>query len=479
MADVEFKGYRVFQRSDREDGSWWLCIEVRENGKRKKVTRKLSSKTKSLAEREGRRVFDDSKAAGMVVNDGKARVYDIPGYVRQTTARLVGSGVIEKSTKSNYDGMCRLIDKYADDLSILKVDSHDMDAMVERMRLDGISVNRRRDCVNLIRRCLSVAANEGVLEFNPLYQYKAERKPRAKPVDYLDKDAIQKLLRVCNEHKTSRWSVAAIILLDQGLRCGEVCALRWDDIDFGKDSMTIRRSIGVEHHRTYVKEPKTENGVRTVYMTRHVRETLLMWHDVNSKESDYILGHRPKSLDDGGYYRPDALQARIGAIAREHQIKTVHGRFVTPHLLRHTYGTYAVAESHMDLKTISKSMGHSRVGITVDIYAGVIEDNKRDLSRQMESIFLPEYAIKQRVLCKWNQFMMEHDMPENVIVPNIPYTEEPPDMTVDDFYVDDVPNLNTDLFLADPSKIPMWKEWLAGANDGPLGDGWVTHGNPQ
>ena len=82
------------------------------------------------------------------------------------------------------------------------------------------------------------------------------------------------MLRLAVAAQPQPLGVAVELALTTGMRRGEVCALRWGDIDDAERSITVRRALGNAEGGFYVKEPKTQSSVRTIPLTRHTYELL-------------------------------------------------------------------------------------------------------------------------------------------------------------------------------------------------------------
>lgn len=161
--------------------------------------------------------------------------------------------------------------------------------------------------------------------------------------------------------------VAVLLCLYAGLRLGELCALRWKDIDFHGKALTVNRTvqrIAVPGHRTRTilleTDPKSESSRRTIPLTPESLEILSQLR----KGQTYVFGGE-QSLD------PRTMQYRFKKILRE---AGIHGR--TFHALRHTFATNCV-ENGMDVKALSELLGHSDVKITLNRYVHPTMDSKR------------------------------------------------------------------------------------------------------
>lgn len=177
----------------------------------------------------------------------------------------------------------------------------------------------------------------------------------------------QIMLLDCIYGRMDKFMAAVLLCLYAGLRLGELCALRWTDIDFNGKSLTVNQTvqrISVPGNMTKTilleTDPKSESSRRTIPLTEDFLEILSRFKG----EQPYVFGGE-KPLD------PRTMQYRFKKILREAGIDG--GIF---HTLRHTFATNCV-ENGMDVKTLSELLGHSDVKITLNRYVHPTMDSKR------------------------------------------------------------------------------------------------------
>lgn len=164
-----------------------------------------------------------------------------------------------------------------------------------------------------------------------------------------------------------RFKDAVLLCLYTGLRLGELCALRWTDLDFENMTLTVNRTvqrIAVQGGRTKTvlleTDPKSESSKRTIPLTSELMEFLFSFKNSHP----YVLGEK-KPLD------PRTMQYRFKKI-----LKTAGVDDRNFHILRHTFATNCM-ENNMEVKTLSEILGHSDVKITLNRYVHPAMDLKR------------------------------------------------------------------------------------------------------
>ena len=168
-------------------------------------------------------------------------------------------------------------------------------------------------------------------------------------------------------------NICTLLSLYTGLRIGEVCGLKWEDIDLKKGCLSVNKtveriSIGNGKTKVVVESPKTESSIRKVYVPSFIME-LLKEH---KKSSDlFVLSGKLKPTE------PRTLQYRFEKI-----LKSAGIREMTFHSLRHTYATLCI-EKGMDIKTLSELLGHSDVKITLNTYVHSSDRLKRKYVKRL------------------------------------------------------------------------------------------------
>lgn len=163
------------------------------------------------------------------------------------------------------------------------------------------------------------------------------------------------------------FKMAVLLCMFAGLRIGELCALKWSDIDMDNKTLTVKRTV----QRLYVEgactktalveaAPKSSHSMREIPLPDSIIKLLLGFR--NGKE--YIFGgDRP--LD------PKTMRNHYRKILEEAGIACK-----TFHTLRHTYATNCV-EGGVDTKSLCEMLGHSSVKVTLTYYMHPTIDTKR------------------------------------------------------------------------------------------------------
>lgn len=149
-----------------------------------------------------------------------------------------------------------------------------------------------------------------------------------------------------------------LLTIHTGLRIGELCALRWSDINFDTQLLHINKTM----IRTYTKEdgsklnitaPKTRSSIRTIPLNKWIMQYAVL---LRGSENEYIVTGKEKYIEPNKY--------RLYYNRQLKDLDLPHRKF---HSLRHTFATRCI-ECGCDYKSLSELLGHSNVSITMNLY---------------------------------------------------------------------------------------------------------------
>jgi integrase len=229
----------------------------------------------------------------------------------------------------------------------------------------GLSARTVTHMHRVLREALQQALRWRMLARNPADAVKPPKVER-KQMSVLDTDATAELIT------TARGSSLAVpILLGVlcGLRRGEIVALRWRNVDLERGQASVVASTEQTDAGCREKEPKSGRG-RTVALAPLMVEELRS-HRLRQAEGLLTLGvrltddHHVVARADGQALQPRSLTHAFVKFVRQ------HGLQIRLHDLRHTHATHMLA-SGVHPKIAQERLGHSSIGITLDLYSHVL-----------------------------------------------------------------------------------------------------------
>ena len=164
-------------------------------------------------------------------------------------------------------------------------------------------------------------------------------------------------------------------ILQTGLRTGELVGLKWEDIDFENKTLTISRTMEYRYKvgEWRVGPPKSKSGYRTIPLTDEAIRILKAQKEKNSKIKVINMEWKDQVFlcRKGEPVKNSTYDTALFKICDKVGIK----RF-SMHVLRHTFATRCI-EGGMLPKTLQKILGHSNIGITMNLYVHITEEEKQ------------------------------------------------------------------------------------------------------
>lgn len=198
------------------------------------------------------------------------------------------------------------------------------------------------------------------------------------------------------------WYPVFAVMMGTGMRVGEICGLRWEDVDMDAGIISVNHTLVYYNHAKNgcyfnVHEPKTEAGRREIPMLDYVKEAFEMertYQKYNGLEcravidgySDFVFINRFGNVQHQGTLNK-ALR-RICRDCNDEQLsKNPQNPILLPnfscHSLRHTFTTRLV-EAGVNLKVVQDTLGHKDFSTTMDIYTDVTRELKKREWNQLQ-----------------------------------------------------------------------------------------------
>ena len=248
--------------------------------------------------------------------------------------------------------------------------------------------------VSLTHRAFSQAPSQAVrwnwIQVNPASEASL---PKHRPKEKLTLSAAERArwIAACRH---SFYGCFYHLLVDTGLRPGEACALRWDDVYFERGVIVVRRAVTRDAAgEPSVSDPKTPRSRRVVPILRDLGAELLR-HQAWQRELDLDAGGLLFTNQEGRMLRPWTFSTRDLQ-------RTLRGAGITKRLtlysLRHTFATLHV-EAGTSLKRVADLLGHSTIQQTADTYMHADQAVSREWIEQYETVLKAGEAAMERPL---------------------------------------------------------------------------------
>ena len=282
----------------------------------------------------------------------------------------------------------------------------------------GLKFNTIDSVHTVLHQVLELGVEDDYLRYNPSDNALKELK-KAHNIETVKRRALtlpeQELFEsfLGRNGQYRRWYPIFTVMLWTGMRVGEITGLRWCDIDFDEETISVNHTLvyfdtRTERGQTFaINTPKTKAGERIIPMLPKVKEAFLM-----EKELQEEFGIKCTAVVDG--YRDFIFVNRFGNVQHQGTLNKALRRIIrdcnyevldhnsrddvvilpkfSNHSLRHTFTT-RMCEAGVNIKAMQEILGHADAETTMDIYAEATKDLKK-----AELINFEDYFNQQKRL---------------------------------------------------------------------------------
>lgn len=240
-----------------------------------------------------------------------------------------------------------------------------------------LAVKTVRDILTCLRSVVKFCAKQlpGALDAVEIIYPKEE----AKEMRVLSTIEQKRLMaELCTDINKCKFGILLALLT--GMRIGEICALRWGDINLTDNTICVHatmqrlKSFSDNGNKTQIVigTPKSEKSMRIIPLTKQAASLCLQM--IKQSPSAFVL------TGTDSYMEPRALQYRLKKYTAACGLDGVHF-----HTLRHTFATRCV-EVGFDVKTLSEILGHSSTTVTLNRYVHSSMELKRANMKKLSTI---------------------------------------------------------------------------------------------
>lgn len=225
--------------------------------------------------------------------------------------------------------------------------------------------------VIVLKMILRFAVKNNMMEYHQI-DIKFPTNHDRKNVEVLSRDNQKKLLDYVNDNFTFK-NLGIYICLCTGMRIGELCALKWEDIDMEERVIKVRHTIQriyitddgeKKYTKLIVDTPKTLESIRDIPLSSNLIKIFVPIIKVVNKDY-YIL------TNDKNPTEPRTYRNYYKRLLEKLDIPNI--KF---HALRHSFATRCI-ESNSDYKTVSVILGHSNISTTLNLYVHPNKEQKK------------------------------------------------------------------------------------------------------
>ena len=297
---------------------------------------------------------------------------------------------VEQSTRMSYEGLWeRHVKSNIGNMRVVDIKPSHIKAFYAEMTRNGYAWGTLRIIHGILCPIFDTAVEDDIVRKNPVQGNLAGYGVKPEERVALSADEQERLLGFVEESGCYAKHLPLLqVMIGTACRVGEISGLTWDDLDMQKGEVSVTHQLIYKNFgegcRFYKETPKTESGIRTIPMTRRVRQA---FHE--QKKQQFLLGIdrsieveglkgfvftsksgaplAPNAINNVLKNIVDAYNKREEKLAQGEKRKAQYLPHISAHNLRHT-GCTRMAEAGMDPKVLQYVMGHKDIGVTMGVY---------------------------------------------------------------------------------------------------------------
>ena len=244
---------------------------------------------------------------------------------------------------------------------------------------DGLCQKTIKDILIVLKMVLKFGEKKKLFPYT-IFDVKFPTENEKNDLEVLSISDHKRLIQYLQDNFTFK-NLGIFICLSTGIRIGEVCGLRWSDIDLEKELICIRRTVQriynieseIKRTEIIVDKPKTQNSIRDIPMSKELYAIIKPLCKVVN-ENYYVISNDIKPIEPRTY--------------RSYYLRLMKRLGIPPlkfHGLRHSFATRCI-ESKCDYKTVSVILGHSNISTTLNLYVHPNNEQKKKCINQMNKL---------------------------------------------------------------------------------------------
>ena len=300
-------------------------------------------------------------------------------------------GTVRESTAIFTENRWKKLKPYLGDMKVIDLETRKIlqarAAMIEDGKICAREINRS---IGVLSSLMKAAVDCGLREKNPCNGIRNLKTNDREPAreTYHRALTIQETMLFLKATEASWYYELFCFLLSTGCRIGEAAALQWSDVDFKNNVVHITKTTSQTKNGLTIESTKTRSGIREIPLNlqalsalKRQKEKLDIFYDIIPLESNVFMTMHNKTLRDNHVNR--TISHFLEKIAE----KNTRIEYFSVHALRATFATRAI-ESGMNPKTLQEILGHSDIGMTLNLYAHCLSETKKKEMKLVELGFV-------------------------------------------------------------------------------------------
>lgn len=287
-------------------------------------------------------------------------------YVKQSTLSAYAL-ILENHILPIFGDKHQLLEKDVQDFTLIKLQ-------------EGLSQKTVKDILIVLKMIQKFGQKHEMLPMTE-WSVKFPTEQKKNELEVLSIANQKKIMQYVKENFTFR-NLGVYVCLSTGMRIGEICGLKWSDINLTTETISVNRTIeriyiideGKRHTELIISTPKTQNSIREIPMSRELLKLIRPFKKVMNDDF-FVLTNEAKPTE------PRTYRNYFKQLLRHLDIPDL--KF---HGLRHSFATRCI-ESLCDYKTVSVILGHANISTTLNLYVHPnMEQKKKCIDKMFKSL---------------------------------------------------------------------------------------------
>lgn len=365
-----------------------------QKGERLRKTKTVKAKNKSEAKKE-LAAFVTEIEMGTYVAPSYTPFSDFVSLWRKDTIKKVAPQTIETY---NYILDNRILPHFGH-IKVKDITHIYIANFIEKLAKDGLASATIQKHYNILNSIFKLALKNEMIKKNPMDKVD---KPSVtyKPGEVYNSQELKELYGLLSKEDNKQMVLMIKMALKTGMRKGELLALRWDDINFDANTIQVSHSLSYTKNEGYfLKTPKTKYSVRKIAPPKKLMEELKQHKAIKDKQcklAEELWGDGEHyfvfSTDLGKPFFPDVpnrwwtrFLTRVNKQLEKHEKQPL--KRIRFHDLRHTATTDLINKG-VNIHSISKRLGHSNIGTTMNIYGHYLDEADQKIAELLDDDYI-------------------------------------------------------------------------------------------
>jgi len=340
-----------------KDGKWQLIVSWKDTNGKWRQRSKQGFDTKKAAKQYEHTLLEQIKNRPEPIDRALAGI-TLSAF---TEEYLLNRTDIAYSTKHHYRLAVKSLGKLGD-MPVNKITYLLLQSAIREWKIRPLTQRNYKSKLDVLFR--AAVKPYRIISYSPMEDINIGRERRKRTISTISEPVFRKAVRSTRRADTR---LALLIGWYTGMRKGEIVALRWQDISFQDESVTVSRQlIRSEHGQAVADITKSANGFRTVPAPPELIREL----------KQYRAAY-PVQINGQLFAYPSGIYADMNRVMEKHGCH--------PHQLRHTYATRLLAQG-MDVQTVAALLGDN-VNTVIGTYIHYTDEMRKAAAQNIRKIF--------------------------------------------------------------------------------------------